>query len=346
LSADLLAEHSVFGKSLALVVARDGRLPAGADDTVAEAGGAVLVAGTASATVAESLPSASHVWLAETSTGPAGLAESLAPLLSPVELVLLPASPDGRDLAPRLAVSMGRPLLAGAVRASLGGNGEISADLLRLDGRVTVEVRCGEPAVVTLAPGVRTASPRAHPPAVERIQVSGGLAARAGGQAADPEVVALVEPDPATMDLADATRVIGGGAGLVPRGAGDKEAEAVFGLLTEVAATIGASVGATRVVTDAGWMGYQRQIGTTGVGIRPDLYVAFGVSGATQHVAGIGNPRDTVSVNTDASCPMTSIADLGLVTDALGLLVEIAERLDVPVPILVRDAVISSEEPS
>jgi electron transfer flavoprotein alpha subunit len=148
----------------------------------------------------------------------------------------------------------------------------------------------------------------------------------------DAEVIALVEPDPTTMDLADATRVLAGGAGLVPRGATDAEARALFGLLADVAGRLGASMGATRVATDAGWAGHERQIGTTGVTVDPDLYVAFGVSGATQHTGGLGSPRHTVSVNIDPSCPMTAMADLGLVADATGLLVQLAGRLGVPIP--------------
>jgi electron transfer flavoprotein alpha subunit len=68
------------------------------------------------------------------------------------------------------------------------------------------------------------------------------------------------------------------------------------------------------------------------VTIDPDLYIAFGVSGAGQHVGGVGAPRHIVSVNTDASSPMTGMADLGLVTDARALLAELARRLGVPVP--------------
>jgi electron transfer flavoprotein alpha subunit len=134
------------------------------------------------------------------------------------------------------------------------------------------------------------------------------------------------------MDLADARRVLAGGAGLVPRQASDAEARALFDLLAEVAATLGASMGATRVATDAGWTGHERQIGTTGVSIDPDLYVALGVSGATQHTGGLGSPDHIVSVNLDASCPMTALADLGLVTDATAFLLRLAERLGVALP--------------
>ncbi len=135
----------------------------------------------------------------------------------------------------------------------------------------------------------------------------------------------MLEPDVRTMDLSESRRVVAGGAGLAA-GADDRQAAARFELLEQVAAAIGASAGATRVATDAGWTGYERQIGTTGVTIGPELYMAFGISGATQHVGGIGTPRHVVSVNTDSSCPMTAAADLGLVTDAAALLVELAER--------------------
>jgi electron transfer flavoprotein alpha subunit len=137
----------------------------------------------------------------------------------------------------------------------------------------------------------------------------------------------LIKPDPATMDLSDATRVLGGGAGLVGRGASDDEARAVFAGLARVAAALGASAGGTRVVTDAGWIDAGRQIGTTGVSIDPDLYIAFGVSGATQHTSGLGAPRHIVSVNTDPSCPMTAMANLGLISDAGGVLVRLGQRL-------------------
>ena len=103
-------------------------------------------------------------------------------------------------------------------------------------------------------------------------------------------------------------------------------------LLADVGAALGASAGATRVVTDAGWMSYDRQIGTTGVSVNPELYIAFGISGAAQHVGGLGAPEHVVSVNTDPSCPMTAMADLGIVADAPAVLRELAKRLGVTGP--------------
>jgi electron transfer flavoprotein alpha subunit len=96
-----------------------------------------------------------------------------------------------------------------------------------------------------------------------------------------------------------------------------------------VAAALGAAMGGTRVVTDRGWLGHERQIGTTGVSVRPELYVALGISGAVQHTAGLGDPMHVISVNTDPHCPMMQLADLAIVADANATLDALAERLGV-----------------
>lgn len=314
------------GDMVAVVVSREGRLPAGADEAVAEAAGEVVLVGTGTDRAAAGLAGARRVWQAETGTGPVGLAARLADPLQACRLVILPASPDGRDLAARLAAAMDRPLLAGAVACAVV-EGRPHAELLRADGRVVVPVSTASPAVATLWPGSRGPEASASPPEVLPLGGSGPEVAPP-----EPDMVALVEPDPATMDLAEAPRVLGGGAGLVAPGSAEVQARAVFDLVASVAAALGASAGATRVVTDAGWMGYERQIGTTGVTVAPELYIALGVSGASQHVGGLGAPRHVVSVNVDPSCPMTALADLGLVTDAPALLFELARRLGVAVP--------------
>jgi electron transfer flavoprotein alpha subunit len=325
---------------VALVVCREGRLPAGAGEAVAEAGGAVLLTGSGTGSAAASLEGAVEVWHCDTTPAPAGLAAVVAPILSSTSLVLLPASPDGRDLAPRLSAQLQRPLLAGAVRAGLVGEppSGVHARLLRADGRVVVPVECDGPAVATIWPGARNPRFERTTPRVTRIDLP-----PSSPVTADAETVAILEPDPATMDLSEAVRVLGGGAGLVPRGASDDQARAILDLLIAVAAALGASAGATRVVTDAGWMSYNRQIGTTGVTVNPDLYVAFGVSGASQHVGGLGAPNHIVSVNTDPSCPMTAMANLGVVADAGGVLLNLAGRLGVPVPDQVREVLRESD---
>jgi electron transfer flavoprotein alpha subunit len=330
--------------SAALVVVRAGRLPAGAEEAVVEAGGAVVLVGPGALAAAENCPEHwGPVWCAEAETD--SILEAVTADVAPAALLILPGSPDGRDLAPRLAAALARPLLPGAVRAEVTAGGHVRADLLRADGRVVVPATVTGPAVVTLWPG---SGSRFHPagpgpagpgggsstfrPDPRQGDVGSAHPSSAGTTGPDPlagkvRILELVEPDPATMDLAEARRVFGGGAGLVPSGADDRLAGAVFALLAEVAAAVGASAGATRVVTDAGWMGYDRQIGTTGVTVHPEVYVALGVSGASQHTGGLGGPSTVVSVNLDPSCPMTAMADLGVVADALGVLVAMADLL-------------------
>ncbi|HXW33632.1 MAG TPA: mycofactocin-associated electron transfer flavoprotein alpha subunit, partial [Acidimicrobiales bacterium] len=253
-------------------------------------------------------------------------------------------------LAPRLAAELERPLLAGAT--------EVRADrvvVVRQGGRVSEEYEPVGPFVTTLEPGSRgieitsengTASDAdtgagdnrnsgngrnsgggrnsddawdLHGTRVERIEphVAQGLDAAHG----DARVVEVLPPDPAAIDLAEAPRIMAGGAGL-----GDAYA---FEVLRSVAAALGASMGATRVVTDAGFVAHERQIGTTGVSVSPRLYIALGISGAVQHTGGLGRPEHIVSVNLDPSCPMMTMADVAIVSDARGVLDALAERLGV-----------------
>ena len=297
-------------RSIAVVPVRAATLPAGAEETIAEAGGVVLLAGSGTTEAAASLAvDAVSVAVAEIGAPAFGAwAAGLAPFLAPYHAILLPASADGRDLAPRLAAAMGRPLLAGATEYR-----DDEVRLTRCGGLLSEHVTADGPVVVTLQPGVRGTEPRRRSrPVPEPIAV------RLGGRH-DAVVLDVSPPDPGTMDLAESRRIMAGGAGL--RGPAD------FRLLARTAAAIGASMGATRVVADLGWVAHERYIGTTGVAVDPDLYVALGISGAIQHVTGLGAPRHVVAVNTDPSCPMMALADLALVTDAPGLLEALALRL-------------------
>ncbi len=329
--------ESVTGSvAAAVIVVRRGRLPTGADEAAEAAGGAVVVVGSGTREGAAAIGSARHLRVWETGEGfaPGALAAGLAPALVDFPLVILPASADGRDLAPRLAAMMDRPLLAGAecVALSRGDDGrlQVEAAVARLDDRILVDVTVEGPAVATLIPHRRDGSePDAGRATIEPLHADGGSGDNPPtSTVADPEVEAVLEPDLATLDLADARVVVAGGAGLV-HGRDETEARATFALLGRVANALGGAAGATRVATDAGWISYDRQIGTTGVAVDPDLYVAFGISGAAQHIGGLGSPRHVVSVNVDGSCPMTAMADLGLVTDARSLLVELGRRLGV-----------------
>jgi len=205
--------------AVAVVVVRQGRLPAGADDAVADAGGTALLVGSGTEDGGRSLTAAERVLWSETGDGlrPAALAARLAPWLRQSSLVLLPASADGRDLAPRLAARLGRPLLAAAETVALdtrsGRPPRVTAALSRLDDRVLVDVTVDGPAVTTVVPRRREVTAATGVATIERWAV-GADRADWTTPTADPEVVGVLAPDLATLDLADATVVVAGGAGL------------------------------------------------------------------------------------------------------------------------------------
>ena len=284
-----MKDRTQGGSSIAVLPVRDGVLPAGSFDAVRAAHGEVLVIGAQARDAAAQLAGSTRsVKVLEASAfAPGAWAELLAPAVADVEIVVLPTSPDGRDLAPRLAALLGRPVLAGAVSI-----GDAVVSTACLGGAVLADHVVGEPVVVTFQPGV-----------------------------ADATVVEVLAPDVATMDLAEAGRIVGGGAGL--------DSAERFDELTGLATAIGASMGATRVVTDRAWVPHSRQIGTTGVVVAPALYLAFGISGAVQHTAGLGDPDHVISVNTAPHCPMMATADLAVVADANATLDELRARLGV-----------------
>ena len=285
---------------IALVPVRDGVLPAGAADAVAECGGRVIICGSATGDV-ELEGLAADAYLVEIGAfEPGRWAATIAPIVDEIEdneIVVLPNSPDGRDLAPRIAFALDRPLLAGAT--------EITGDRVRVARRGGLELheqRPIGPFVATLEPGVRGVLTVTSAPVVKRAETP--LTQRVN----DASVVEVLPADVQTMDLSEARRIVGGGAGL--------DSEASFRELEQFATAIGGVTGATRVVTDRSWMHHDRQIGTTGVVVDPDLYVSFGVSGAVQHTSGLGHPDHILSVNTDPHCPMMAMSDMAIVSDA------------------------------
>jgi len=289
---------------IAVVVVRAGQLPAGGAEAIAGCEGRALLVGSglveATAELTGIATEVTHVELADFQ--PAAWATALARLLADQAQVVLPASPDGRDLAPRLAALLHRPLHAGAVEVT-----PPRIQLSRNGSRELHVIAPGPEFVATLLPGVRgvAVDSRLPAPTVHTATVAGATSPH--GER-DVTVVGVQPPDPATVDLAEAPRIVGGGAGLDTRDRIDQ--------LQRISTSLGASMGATRVVTDRGWVPHARQIGTTGVVVDPQLYLAFGVSGAVQHTSGLGNPDHIISVNTDQHCPMMQLADLAIVSDA------------------------------
>jgi electron transfer flavoprotein alpha subunit len=313
-----LIAHGLVGdrtlaRMLAVVPVRNGVLPAGAAEAIAECDGRVLIVGSGTAEL--SLDGvARDVRLLELGpVEPNRWTAALVPVIEQLpdaDIVVLPHSPDGRDLAPHLALALDRPLHAGATQV-----GEHRVRVARRGGLELHEQRPTGAFVATLQPGARGIELVDGSPTVEKLDHP--TPDQAG--TADAHVVEVLPPDVRTMDLAEAHRIVGGGAGL--------QTEERFAQLDRFAATIGGVMGATRVITDRGWVHHDRQIGTTGVVVDPVVYVSFGVSGAVQHTSGLGTPDHIISVNTDPHCPMMAMSDLAIVADANATLDELMDLL-------------------
>lgn len=281
---------------IALVPVRSGRVPRGAETAVAAATGRVLAVGDGVATALGALRcEVREAFACEApGAGPAAIAQGLAGFLGAFGCVVLPGSPDGRDLLGRLAVVLGRRAIAWCERLD-----DRTATYSRLEGRQSVTVALDEPVVVTVVP--RAAPGGAGCTGAPTPVALAGCAAR------DAAIESVTEVAAESLELREASRIVAGGLGL-------KDA-AGFAALSRVAAALGASLGATRPVADRGLVGHDRQIGTTGAAVTPSLYVAVGISGAVQHTAALGDPDHVVAVNTDPGCPMMAMADLAVVSD-------------------------------
>jgi electron transfer flavoprotein alpha subunit len=210
--------------------------------------------------------------------------------------VVMVASSQGKDLAPRVAAKLGVPLASDLTTVQLTGDKVVGTHPVNT-GKVVANVSLtATPAVITMRPGATTA---AEQPKTARIE-----------NASRVKVTQTIAGNTAKLDLGDAPVIVSGGRGL-------KAAEN-FKLVEDLAAAFGnAAVGATRAVTDDGWRPHSDQIGQTGRQVSPNLYVAVGISGAIQHLAGMRTSKTIVAINKDPEAPIFKVADYGIVGDVL-----------------------------
>jgi electron transfer flavoprotein alpha subunit len=235
-------------------------------------------------------------------------AESLAALVAArataggYRAVLFSASAQGKDLGPRVGAKLGVPIASDALSVAVDGEATVVTHYVYA-GKIIATMRlAATPAVVSLRPGA--VAPSATPGA-GRVEI----VAPVGDPSLSRVVVTeSIRGDSRKLDLADAPVIVSGGRGL-------KAAEH-FKLVEDLAEAFGnAAVGATRAVTDEGWRPHSDQIGQTGRQVSPDLYVAVGISGAIQHLAGMRTSRTIVAINKDKDAPIFKVADYGIVGD-------------------------------
>jgi electron transfer flavoprotein alpha subunit len=218
--------------------------------------------------------------------------------------IVLGFSAQGRDIGPRLAAKLDAPIASDLTEIQVSGDSLVVKHPGYANKVIaTLEVK-GPLAILSVRPSAITAAPNAKSAKLEAM-------APASDPAASKVVVKeIVEGGKGKLDLGEAPVIISGGRGL-------KSAEN-FKLIEDLAAAFGnAAVGATRAVTDDGWRPHSDQIGQTGRQVSPQLYVAVGISGAIQHLAGMRTSKTIVAINKDKEAPIFKVADYGIVGDVM-----------------------------
>jgi electron transfer flavoprotein alpha subunit len=227
--------------------------------------------------------------------------------------VVLAASAQGKDLAPRVAAKLGAPLAADVTDVAVDG-GAVVVTRPVYAGKALLKVKvAAEPAVLSLRPNVFTPVERPKAGAAESVAVS--------GDAGRVVVKGIKAAAAGSLDVAEAPIVVSGGRGL-------KE-PANFKLLEDLARAFGgkAAVGASRAVVDAGWRPHGDQVGQTGKTVSPSLYIAVGISGAIQHLAGMRTAKIIVAINKDKDAPIFKVADYGIVGDLFEIVPRLTEEI-------------------
>ena len=227
--------------------------------------------------------------------------------------VLFAASAQGKDLAPRVAAQLGVALAADVTDLTVeGGAVIVTRPVYAGKALLRVKVTAAQ-AVVSLRPNVFTPVERPKAGAAETVAVS--------GDAGRVVVKGIKTASGGSLDVAEAPIVISGGRGL--------KDPANFKLLEELARAFGgkAAVGASRAVVDAGWRPHGDQVGQTGKTVSPSLYIAVGISGAIQHLAGMRTAKVIVAINKDKDAPIFKVADYGVVGDLFEIVPALTEEI-------------------
>ena len=213
--------------------------------------------------------------------------------------LLLAATALGRDLSGRVAARLGWGCIADATGLAVEGGALVASRPVYSGKAVATADGAGKPVVITLRPNVFAAEQAGGDAQVETLPPTAG----------DIRAVVreIVGKEGGELDVAEADVIVTGGRGI--------KGPENFALIRQLATLLGAAVGASRAVVDAGWIDHAHQVGQTGKVVSPSLYIACGVSGAIQHLAGMSSSKLIVAINKDPEAPIFKVADFGIVGD-------------------------------
>ena len=235
------------------------------------------------------------------------LIQQLAP-----DVVLAAHTPQGRDLAPRLAAALDAALATDCIQVSLDG-GQVVARRPVYAGKATAEVEFTDDSLKVITVRPRTVK-APDPDASRSAEVAEVVVELPGQKTALKEIIAS---DNVRPDVTEASIIVTGGRSL-----GSAEN---FSIIENFADSIGAAVGSSRAAVDAGYRPYRDQVGQTGKVVSPQVYIACGVSGAIQHLAGMRTSKHIVAINTDPDAPIFQLADYGIVGDLFEVVPQLTE---------------------
>ncbi len=227
-------------------------------------------------------------------------------------LVLVGGSAQGKDLAPRAAAKLSTGLASDCVDVAVDGGKVVCK-------RPVYSGKCYAKTEAVASPAMAAVRPNTYP-AAEEVGAAGAVTAvDAGVSEVKAGVKELAAAGGDKIELTEADRIVSGGRGM-------KEKDN-FKLLDDLAGVIGAAVGASRAAVDSGYADVSIQVGQTGKVVNPNLYIAFGISGAIQHLAGMRTSKVIVAVNKDADAPIFQKADYGIVDDLFKVVPVMTEEL-------------------
>jgi electron transfer flavoprotein alpha subunit len=232
------------------------------------------------------------------------------------DLVLFAQTYDGRDAIARLSVKLDRPVITNGTDLSVDGD-TVTVGTAIFGGNTLVDTAFSgaKPYLAAIRPKSFAAEPGGGDAA--SIEVVGGVDA---GRAGAAKILERHVEEREGPKLEEATIVVSGGRGL-------GSSEAYDPLVEQLAKLLGGASGASRAIVDAGWVPYSKQVGQTGKTVKPKVYIALGISGATQHLVGMKGSDNIIAINKDGEAPIFGVADLGIVGDVHKVVPQLIEAL-------------------